>query len=123
LANTRFKSIEELEESYDKIKNKLRSITSLLKDKIEIHPEEAVASFMKKLPEIYELMLTDVEAIVTGDPAARSEFEVVRSYPGFMAIAMYRIAHELHKLKIPVVPRIITEFAHSRTGIDIHPGA
>ena len=64
-----------------------------------------------------------IEAIVAGDPAAHSAFEVVRAYPGFYALCFYRIAHELHQLKIPMLPRILTEMAHSRTGIDIHPAA
>lgn len=79
--------------------------------------------FFSSLPEIYRLLNTDVSALFTGDPAAQSEFEVVRAYPGFFAICLYRLAHELYKLSVPVIPRILTEFAHSRTGIDIHPAA
>ncbi|MCO4292509.1 serine O-acetyltransferase [Solitalea sp. MAHUQ-68] len=82
-----------------------------------------VKQFMDRLPYVYEVLLTDMNAIFTGDPASRSEFEVVRTYPGFLAIAYYRLAHELHKLDIPLIPRILTEHAHSKTGIDIHPGA
>jgi serine O-acetyltransferase len=61
--------------------------------------------------------------MVDGDPAATTDFEVVRTYPGFYALAFYRLAHGLHELKIPIIPRILTEYAHSKTGIDIHPGA
>ena len=78
---------------------------------------------MANIPEIYRLLKTDIHAILDGDPAAKSEFEVIRAYPGFFAIAFYRLAHELHRLEIPLVPRILTEFAHSKTGIDIHPAA
>lgn len=79
--------------------------------------------FFDELEHVYDKLNKDVQAIFEGDPAAKSPSEVIRSYPGFYAIAAYRIAHELHKLKIVDLPRIITEHAHSRTGIDIHPGA
>ena len=79
--------------------------------------------FMEQVPHIYQTLNTDVSAIVDGDPAAGSAFEVIRAYPGFYAIAFYRIAHTLHQLNIPLLPRILTEHAHSRTGIDIHPAA
>ena len=77
----------------------------------------------EELPPIYKSLLMDIEAILNGDPAAKSEYEVVRAYPGFYAIAFYRLAHVLYNMNIPILPRIITEYAHSRTGIDIHPGA
>ena len=79
--------------------------------------------FFNQLPELYRILNTDIEAIHQGDPAAKSEFEVIRAYPGFYALCFYRIAHELHKLKVPLLPRILTEYAHSKTGIDIHPAA
>jgi len=79
--------------------------------------------FFNGLPEIYRVLNTDVEAILHGDPAARSAFEVIRAYPGFFALCFYRIAHSLLLLEVPLIPRILTEYAHSRTGIDIHPGA
>ena len=84
---------------------------------------EKAANFFKKLPELYRVLNTDVTAILEGDPAAKSEFEVIRAYPGFFAICFYRVAHALLQLDIPLLPRILTEYAHSRTGIDIHPGA
>ena len=64
-----------------------------------------------------------MEAILNGDPAAKSEFEVIRAYPGFYALSFYRIAHLLLQLEVPLLPRILTEHAHAKTGIDIHPGA
>jgi serine O-acetyltransferase len=67
--------------------------------------------------------LTDVQATLLGDPAAQSEYEVIRAYPGFYAIAFYRLAHALYEMNVPMLPRILTEYAHSKTGIDIHPGA
>jgi len=72
---------------------------------------------------MYPILNTDIKAIFEGDPAAKSEFEVIRTYPGFYAITFYRLAHALYKLGVPLLPRIFTEYAHSKTGIDIHPAA
>ena len=79
--------------------------------------------FFESLPRIYDNLNEDITAMFEGDPAAKSRREVIRTYPGFYAIAAYRMAHELHTLGVTELPRIITEFAHSKTGIDIHPGA
>jgi len=79
--------------------------------------------FIVQLPEIREKLHTDVIAAYNGDPAAKSFGEVIFCYPGIRAISNYRIAHALLKLEVPLIPRIITEMAHSETGIDIHPGA
>ncbi len=79
--------------------------------------------FITKIPKIREYLATDVEAAYEGDPAAYSTDEIIFSYPGIFAISVYRIAHELFLLGIPMLPRIMTEYAHGLTGIDIHPGA
>jgi serine O-acetyltransferase len=79
--------------------------------------------FIQTLPRLREILATDVLATMEGDPAAKSYDEVISSYPGLFAITVQRIAHELHKLSIPQLPRMMTEYAHSFTGIDIHPGA
>ena len=84
---------------------------------------EYSAKFISRLPYLRELLSTDVQAIFDGDPAAKSKGEVIYCYPAIRAITNYRIAHELLLLDIPLIPRIITELAHSETGIDIHPGA
>ncbi|RDC57955.1 serine acetyltransferase [Pedobacter chinensis] len=84
---------------------------------------QSAARFFEQLSELYRILDTDINAIYEGDPAARSRFEVIRTYPGFYAICLYRIAHLLFNLDIPLVPRILTEHAHSKTGIDIHPAA
>jgi len=80
-------------------------------------------SSLSRLPEIHKQMEQDISALYEGDPAAKSRTEVIRTYPGFIAIAAHRVAHQLHSLGIGLVPRIISEYAHSKTGIDIHPGA
>ena len=85
--------------------------------------EATAAAFMEKLPRIRELLGTDVEAIAHNDPAVKSTQEIVYCYPAVTAMLYYRTAHELHLLGVPVIPRMLTEYAHSHTGIDIHPGA
>ena len=80
-------------------------------------------AFLSRLPAISRMLSTDVEAAYEGDPAATRPDEVIFCYPGVLAITNYRLAHELYSLKVPLIPRIITEHAHSITGIDIHPGA
>lgn len=80
-------------------------------------------SFITTLPAMRDILATDAEANYDADPAARNQSEVIFCYPGFRAIVNYRIAHELYRLDVPYIPRIITEMAHSETGIDIHPGA
>jgi serine O-acetyltransferase len=85
--------------------------------------ETGVAHFLAQLPRIRALLASDVQAAFNGDPAAKSLNEIIFCYPSIKALTSYRIAHELHRLKVPLLPRIITEMAHSETGIDIHPGA
>ena len=85
--------------------------------------DEICTGFAERLPEIKRLLLLDVEALYEGDPAAGCREEVMITYPGFRAICIFRIAHELYVLKAPLIPRMMTEYAHEKTGIDIHPGA
>lgn len=87
------------------------------------NPAQVAEEFFDALPLIFDKVLQDVTAMYEGDPAAESTSEVIRTYPGFYAIAAYRIANQLHRMGVQGIPRIITEHAHSRTGIDIHPGA
>ncbi len=85
--------------------------------------QEAAFHFMQRLPELRQVLATDVRAAYEGDPAARSYDEIIFSYPGLFAVTVYRIAHELFHQKVSLIPRIMSEYAHSLTGIDIHPGA
>ena len=89
----------------------------------EMDPEAAADAFLKEIPNIYAMLLKDVEALYEGDPAAGSREEVILAYPGFFAILVYRIAHVLYEMKVPILPRIMTEFVHQKTGVDIHAGA
>ncbi len=83
----------------------------------------AALALLSTIPEQRRVLATDVQAIYEGDPAAKSHDEIIFSYPGLMAISVYRIAHRLYDLGVPLLPRMMTEYAHSVTGIDIHPGA
>ena len=85
--------------------------------------KEIVDEFVAALPEVRRLVETDVQAAYDGDPAATSRMEVVMAYPGLYAVTIHRLAHVLYKLQVPIIPRVMSELAHSKTGIDIHPGA
>jgi serine O-acetyltransferase len=85
--------------------------------------QEKTVEFLRRLPEVRRLLEDDVESAFLGDPAAKSHHEIIFCYPGLEAVTVYRLAHELLLLSVPLIPRIMTELAHSRTGIDIHPGA
>jgi serine O-acetyltransferase len=85
--------------------------------------QEEALRFVRALPGLRTVLATDVQAAYYGDPAAKSHDEVIFSYPGLFAVTVYRSAHQLLRQGVPLMPRIMTEFAHSRTGIDIHPGA
>ena len=104
-----------------------RELCAAMRFRGEAEPKEKArkirTAFMEQLPRLRELLMKDVEALYEGDPAAESREEVMICYPGFYAISIYRLAHELQKLQTPLIPRIMTEFAHEKTGIDIHPGA
>lgn len=93
------------------------------RDAVGKNAEEIAISFISRLPEIRRVLQTDVCAVYRGDPAAESREEVIYCYPAIKAITNYRIAHALLTLGVPVIPRMISEMAHSETGIDIHPGA
>jgi len=109
--------------------DELAALRQLLSDALRLpgahcdHPDTAVDRLIGELPAIREALLLDAQAICDGDPAARSVDEVILAYPGFLATAVYRIAHQLHRAEVPLVPRMLTEQAHRDTGIDIHPGA
>ena len=103
-----------------------RNLVELIKQLNGSTPKNAgeiADSFINKIPEIHSKLWNDAQAIHSGDPASESIDEVILAYPGFMAIVIYRLSHELYLLKVPIIPRIMSEHAHQITGIDIHPGA
>jgi serine O-acetyltransferase len=101
----------------------LRNVNGSGKPGTKINAAEIAKSFIAEIPKVHDMLWLDADAIFHGDPAAESTDEVILAYPGFMAIAIYRLAHELYKWNVPIIPRILTEHAHEITGIDIHPGA
>ena len=110
------------EYAYQKSIDVLRSALSYVIDTGE-RINEIVDTISEKLPEIKEIIMTDVQAAYEGDPAAKDTNEVMLTYPAFTAISIHRIAHVFYTLGVPLIPRIMTEYAHRVTGIDIHPGA
>lgn len=116
-------SINEIKRSFAKQQNALANLLNATKACENSDNEKIATDIFAQLPELYRKMNTDIDAILQGDPAAQNEFEIIRSYPGFLAIAFYRIAHALLEANVPIIPRILTEYAHSVTGIDIHPAA
>ncbi|ADQ16251.1 Serine O-acetyltransferase [Leadbetterella byssophila DSM 17132] len=118
-----FRSADEVEGEFWNIGNDLKAILNATAECRNCGSEEKSRAFVDGIPELYRILSTDLDAILKGDPAAKSMYEVIRVYPGFFAIFFYRVAHALHQLEIGFIPRILTEYAHSRTGIDIHPGA
>lgn len=113
------KSVTDLKSRMEKY---ISSVTSL-NPKIKGKESQIVEDFLNAIPEIARLADTDVEAAFSGDPAAYSREEIIITYPGFYAICVYRLAHKLHSLDVPLIPRLMGEYAHEKTGIDIHPGA
>ena len=105
------------------LKRQLTASYSFFDEDSVVDTEEVAYELLRAMPSIKEKLLKDVIALYEGDPAARSPEEVILSYPGFYAISIYRIAHEFYVKKIPYIARLMTEFAHEKTGIDIHAGA
>lgn len=118
-----FASLEELHSHIQFLHKQLIQLLQGTPNQYGKGAENTVVTFFSRIPAIHEKLEQDIIAMFEGDPAAKSKAEVVRTYPGFYAIAAYRIAHELHIQGVKDIPRIITEHAHSRTGVDIHPGA
>lgn len=122
-------SVQNIREEED-VKSTMQTLQAQLAKILSRNPhlhagdgEEVAQAFFEGLETVFDWINQDVDAMYRGDPAAKSRSEILRSYPGFFAVSAYRIAHLLHELGIALVPRMITEYAHSRTGIDIHPGA
>ena len=121
--NTIFTSTDELEAHFIDFQNTLEDILNRNSESTKGSSDTLVDEIFAALPGIHKLLEQDIEAIYAGDPAAKSRLEVIRTYPGFFATVAHRIAHKMHQLEIPTIPRIISEYAHTETGIDIHPGA
>ena len=115
-----------LNDIYDRLKNQIEIALLYHGEEPEeaaTHADRTTCGFFEQLPEIQRLLLTDVQAGFDGDPAAKSKEEIIFSYPGLFAIYVYRLAHVLYKEEIPFIPRVMSEYAHGRKGLDINPGA
>lgn len=123
LSEKDYNSFRELEIDYENIKFQAGSILQPIGFQLPETPERIEYKFFAQLPNIRQQLLQDAQAIVAGDPAATNQREVIRTYPGFFAIAVHRLAHAFYQLGVPLIPRILSEYAHNETGIDIHPGA
>jgi serine O-acetyltransferase len=122
-SESKFSTPAEIERAFKKLEIELTDLLNSTKACCDDDNTEKAQIFFQMIPDLYRVLNTDIDAIVMGDPAAHTRFEVIRAYPGFFAISFYRIAHTLLDLQTPLLPRIITEYAHSQTGIDIHPAA
>lgn len=113
----------DVQRAYDKLNDQLRCLLRPLSVTLPESPEVIAEQFFVQLPAIHHDLLLDARAIAENDPAAHGIEEVIAVYPGFYAISVYRVAHALLQQHVPLLPRMLTEYAHSHTGIDIHPGA
>ena len=109
---------------YEKLRKQIRiSLINLVeREVLKERAEDLTNAFMRKIPQVQEMLMKDVEAQFIGDPAARSKEEIILAYPGLYTIFVYRYAHILYELKVPMLPRIMSEYAHSRTGVEYSPG-
>lgn len=116
-------TLPQIELNFAQLHIDFRDMLGSMESVLERSINDITIDFFDKVPDIYKTLIDDANNFLAFDPAARSMESVVLYYPGFYAITVYRLAHELYKLKVPFVPRIMSEYAHSKTGIDIHPGA
>ena len=114
---------ERLNQLFLMLKRQITASFAFLDSRSVVDTEEYAINFIRALPCVKEMLIKDIQAIFEGDPAARSPEEVILCYPGFYAISVYRIAHWFYSAGVPYIGRIMTEFAHEKTGIDIHAGA
>ncbi|MBQ8559031.1 MAG: serine acetyltransferase [Tyzzerella sp.] len=110
---------------YEKLRTqiKIALVGKVAEEVLKDRAEELTIAFIQQIPKVQELLMKDVEAQLAGDPAANSKDEVILAYPGLYTIFVYRYAHILYQLEVPMLPRIMSEYAHGKTGIDINPGA
>jgi len=123
LKGNRTVSLKSLQKELRRLRFRLSELLYPLHGGAEDEVTQVVESFFNRLPEVYSLLLNDANAFLDSDPSAKGIEEVIMSFPGFYAISVYRIAHELQLLNVPLLPRIISEYIHGKTGIDIHPAA
>jgi serine O-acetyltransferase len=113
----------QLEAKWEDLQSQFRDLLTPLQPMLDKPVEELTTELFGYIPALHDKLLKDAQTFLKFDPAAKCCEEVILCYPGYFAIAIYRLSHELYKMKIPVLPRVISEYAHTKTGIDIHPGA
>ncbi|WP_292010967.1 serine acetyltransferase [Chryseobacterium sp.] len=119
-----YQSVAELQSKFNYLKDQLKIlVTKVSKEKDSSFIDQQVQQFFEQIPYIYDLLLLDAEEVLNFDPAAHSKEEIFISYPGFFATAIHRFAHQLYSQEVLILPRVISEYAHGKTGIDINPGA
>jgi serine O-acetyltransferase len=116
-------SLTQLEAKWEDLQHQFGALLTPLAPMLKQSVEDVEQEFFERIPALHEKMLKDAEAFLRFDPAAKCPEEVILCYPGYYAISIYRLANVLYKMNIPVLPRVISEYAHMKTGIDIHPGA
>lgn len=116
-------TIDEMIIGWNNLGSAFVNLLKPLESSFSISREEITELYFAEIPFVYDELMLDAKAMLEFDPAANSIEEVILAYPGFYAIMVYRLSHPLYQLKIPVIPRLFSEYAHSKTGIDIHPGA
>jgi serine O-acetyltransferase len=123
LKGNRTVSLKSLQKELRRLRFRLSELLYPLHDGAENEVTQVVESFFNQLPDVYDKMLNDAQSFLNSDPSAKGIEEIIMSFPGFYAISVYRIAHELQILNVPLLPRIMSEYLHGKTGIDIHPAA
>jgi len=123
IRRNRVEDAGELELELDRCSIRLKELLYPLRKSMEKSPQEIVETFFSRLPGVFDQLIADAEMITRFDPASSCLEEIILCYPGFYCIAVYRMAHILYELNVPLLPRVIAEYAHGKTGIDINPGA
>jgi serine O-acetyltransferase len=121
-----YRNMIDVQQTIDGLKKKFTEYIASV-SVLNLHPEDKkltnIDLFFEQLPKLSEILDNDAQAALAGDPAAYSREEIIIAYPGFYAVCIYRLAHSLYEQGVPLLPRLMTEYAHEKTGIDIHPGA
>lgn len=123
IKSNRTVSLKSLQKEFRHLRFRLEDLLYPIFNGEETEIQSKVNGFFNRLPAVYNLLVNDAEVFLHSDPSAMGVEEVIMTFPGFHAITVYRIAHELHELNVPLLPRIMSEYIHGKTGIDIHPGA
>ncbi|MBX0332751.1 serine acetyltransferase [Pontibacter sp. HSC-14F20] len=123
LSERSFSSRTEVEAYAMLLRSDLEKILFRIEERLPAKPYEIADAYFESLPDLQQQLTDDAAAIEEGDPAAVNIDEVIRTYPGFFAVAVYRLAHKFCRMNVPLLPRVLATYAHTKTGIDIHPGA